>query len=287
VPSVAFATYAALPLLSPDDRFAARELESRGVRVTPAVWSDPDVRWAEFDAVVLRSTWDYHRRPAAFRRWLDELERVGTRLWNPVPIARWNMDKSYLRDLAARGVAVAPTAWVPRGAAVDLAALLDARGWTDVVIKPVVSATAFETIRADRQSLDTATAHAQRLLASSDLIVQRFLPEIASGEWSLVFVNGAFSHAVRKHPAPGDFRVQPEFGGSEAAAVPPAAVLAAARAVLRTVEDRFDVPWLYARVDGVETEREFLILELEMLEPSLFFGHNPAAAAWFAEGLIR
>jgi glutathione synthase/RimK-type ligase-like ATP-grasp enzyme len=285
--SVAFATYAALPRLSLDDQLAAQELESRGVRVTAAVWSDPDVRWAEFDAVVLRSTWDYHRRPVEFCRWLDELERVGAKLWNPIPIARWNMDKRYLRDLAARGVAVAPTVWLPRGTAVDLAALLDERGWSDVVIKPVVSATAFETIRADRGSLDAAHAHAQRLLATSDVMVQQFLPEIASGEWSLVFLSGAFSHAVRKRPRPGDFRVQPEFGGSEAAAAPPAAVLRAGRAVLRAVDDRFDVPWLYARVDGVQTDREFLVLELEMLEPWLFFRHEPGAASRFADGLIR
>ena len=159
---------------------------------------------------------------------------------------------------------------------------MDLHAWDDVVVKPAVSATAYGTHRVRRAEAARIAWEMQQLPAATDFLVQPFLPEIeAAGEWSLVFFRGRFSHSVRKRPAGGDFRVQTEYGGSSVAERAPPAVVEAGAAVLRAVEG----PWLYARVDGIETANGFLLMELEMLEPMLFFGIEPEAAARFATAL--
>ena len=279
---VAFATARAHAGLTHDDRLAAAACAARGIRVTPALWDDPAVRWASFDAVVIRSTWDYHRRADEFTRWLATLEDVGATVWNPVALLRWNADKRYLDHLAGRGVATVPTAWLTIADESSLERAMDEHGWDDVVVKPAISATAHGTHRVRRAD----PAAMQRLLHDDsihgELLVQPFLREIeATGEWSIIFFGGSFSHSVRKRPASGDFRVQVEFGGSSSLEPASRGVIDAAAAVL----DSVDGPWLYARVDGVETDHGFLLMELEMLEPMLFFGSDLRAPARFATAL--
>ena len=158
---------------------------------------------------------------------------------------------------------------------------MDMRGWSEVVVKPVVSATAYGTHRVRRSEADAA-ALSLRSIPAAEFLVQPFLPEIETvGEWSLVFLGGRFSHSVRKRPAGGDFRVQAEYGGSSIAEPAPAPVVDAGAAVLRAVHD----PWLYARVDGIETSAGFRLMELEMLEPTLFFAEDDGAAGRFAAAL--
>ena len=283
---IAFATSDAHASLTPDDLLAVAALRADGVHVEPAVWNEPTVRWADFDAVVVRSTWDYHHRADAFRNWIDRLEGNGARVWNPAPVLRWNMQKRYLRDLDRAGVPVVPTLWLSKGSAVDAAAVMDERHWLDAVIKPVVSATAFRTWRVSRNEAagGDAAARLRELLTTGDVMVQPFIAEIErEGEWSLVFIDGAFSHAVRKRPTAGDFRVQAEFGGTSVAEAPSARVVAAAERVLRAAPR----PWLYARVDGIDTSSGFVLLELEMLEPSLFFAQGEGAAERFARAISR
>ena len=279
---VAFVTSRAHQTLTRDDLLAAAACEARGIRVSAAVWDDPDVDWTSFDAIVIRSTWDYHRRPDEFLAWLRTLEASGVQAWNPVPLLRWNANKRYLEELARRGVPTVPTAWLKLASKSSLASLMDDRGWTDVVVKPVISATAHGTHRVQRTDSDAFHAAIDEAARDGEHLVQPFLPEIqTAGEWSLIFFRGRFSHSVRKRPSAGDFRVQTEFGGSSLTEPAPAAVIAAGAAALDAVE----WPWLYARVDGVETERGFLLMELEMLEPMLFFGRHAEAPARFADAL--
>lgn len=276
---VAFATSAKWPELTSDDRLAASACEARGVRVSPAVWSDPTVQWSAFDAIIIRSTWDYHLRFAEFARWIGLLEREGCSVWNPCPLLRWNADKRYLMDLAARDVPIVPTASLPSYHRETLAGIMDANGWDDVVIKPAISATAHGTRRLQRRAVDSLGDADSAL---GEMLVQPFLGEIGTaGEWSLMFFGGAYSHSVRKRPVAGDFRVQSEFGGSAIAEPAPHHVIAAAERVLGAVAG----PWLYARVDGVETEAGFLLMELEMLEPLLFLELYADAPARFADAI--
>lgn len=279
---VAFATYAAQPALTEDDAIAARALESRGVRVDAVPWDallDPSA----YDAIVLRSCWDYFQRPAEFFAWLDRVERAGVRLLNPPALVRWNVRKTYLAELEARGVAVVPTAWAMPGEAATLAGVLAGRGWGDAVVKPVVSAGGFETWRT---SPADAPAHEARFAALRDrsgAMVQPFMAGIErGGEWSLLYYGGRFSHAVRKRARSGDFRVQPQYGGTAVAdSAPPGVLDDANRAVAA-----LPAPVLYARVDGVEVDGRLLLMELEATEPSLFFAEEPAAAERFASALL-
>jgi hypothetical protein len=279
---IAMVTWHGLLDLANDDRLAAALLRSRGSEVAALAWDDPDADWSRFDAIVLRSCWDYHLRPAEFGAWIDRIEEAGARLWNPPALARWNAHKGYLLDLAAAGCAVVPTALLPRGDPSDLGALLADRGWSRAVLKPAIAASAFGARRIGPD--DAGDDDLAPWRSEHDLLVQPFLDEIAeAGEWSLIFMGGTFSHAVHKRPGHGDFRVQYELGGSMETSVPPGPALAAAHRVLEAVPG----PWLYARVDGVVTAGGFLLMELEMLEPSLFLDREVGAPARLADAIER
>jgi glutathione synthase/RimK-type ligase-like ATP-grasp enzyme len=280
---IAFVTHAGLPGLSMDDRLAAEELRRRGAEVEPAVWDDPGVRWSRYDRVVIRSCWDYHRRVDEFLAWLDRMETEEIPLWNSADVMRGNVDKAYLGEFAAAGVPVVPTAFLDRGAPVDLAGLLGERGWTDAVIKPSVSASAFRTLRVRHDEAAAAQAEVEGMLASSRVLIQPFLCEIQTqGEWSLMFLGGAYSHAVLKRPGAGDFRVQTELGGSATPERPSSALIKQARVVVETIPG----PWLYARVDGVELGGAFALMELELIEPSLFLAADREAPGRFAAAIL-
>lgn len=281
--NIGFATSAAYPLLTNDDRPLIDCLRDAGSTGRPLVWDDPSAPWTECDAVVLRSTWDYHHRPQAFAAWLDHLDRLGVPLWNPTRLVRWNMHKRYLRDLAASGIRIPETVWLDQGDAPPLAEVLGAHGWTTAIVKPAISASATDTFLAARDSAADGARHAD-LLTRADVLVQEVVPEvIADGEWSLVFLGGAYSHATMKRPRAGDFRVQVELGGSAAPADAPVAVIQAAR----RVADGLPGPWLYARVDGVMTARGFVLMEVECIEPHLFLSHAPGAHRRFTDALAR
>lgn len=281
---IAFVTHAGLPELSADDRLAVEELGRRGAEVEAAAWDDPAVRWSAYDRVVIRSCWDYHRRLDEFLAWLDRMEEEKIPLRNPASVVRGNVDKAYLVDLAAAGLPVVPTVRLEHGTIVDFVGLLAERRWSEVVVKPSVSASAFRTLRVGRGEAAAAQGELNQLLAASGVLVQPFLAEIqTAGEWSLIFFNGEYSHAVRKRPGAGDFRVQQELGGSAEPERPAAALIEQARAVVATIRG----PWLYARVDGVEIGGVFTLMELELIEPSLFLGSDPQAPARFAAAILR
>lgn len=283
MPDVALVTYALLPDLNPDDHPLRAALTAAGARTHAVRWDDERADWAGFDVVVLRSCWDYHLRTASFRDWLAERERDGTRLWNPASLVRWNLDKSYLRDLQSAGVPVPDTLWIEPGRAPDLAALVASRPWERAVVKPRVSLSAHETWITDRDGAARDQERFARLVAERGALVQEFVPEVtAAGELSLVHLSGEFSHAVCKRAGRGDFRVQHQYGGS----AEPVAASAAARSGAAQALTALPGPWLYARVDGVERAGRLLVMELEVIEPELFLVWSDAAARRFAEAIL-
>lgn len=274
---IAFVTATRWPDLSPDDRLAAQALAAHGCHVRPTIWTDPAVRWEAFDLVVLRSCWDYHLDPAGFRRWLAQVERAGARLVNPLPTVRWNLDKVYLQELADRGVPVIPTEMPTAGT--SLKDLMDARGWRSVVVKPRVSGAGHRTIRCSRAEAPHCQPALEGLLLGPGALVQPFMEEVTQdGELSFIFVGGQFTHAVRKRAAPGDFRVQSIHGGSVADLSPAAGHIADARAVLEAVPH----PWSYARVDGCVVAGRLILMEVELMEPALYFSSSGVATRRFA-----
>jgi glutathione synthase/RimK-type ligase-like ATP-grasp enzyme len=281
---VAFGTEDKLPSLTPDDQLAIPACRDAGFEVVPAVWSDGRVDWAEFRAIVIRSTWDYHVRPAEFTAWLARLARWPVPVWNPLPVLRWNAHKAYLQELAGRGIPTPATKLVARGTRADLAATIAQAGWPGAVIKPAVSASSYRT---ERVHAGTARPHQRALeamLADGDALIQEFIPEVGiAGEWAMVFLGERFSHAVCRRPKSGEFRVQEELGGSMMPGFPPVRVLALAERVLAMAP----AATLYARVDVVDAARGPLLMELELLEPALYFGYAEGAAERFARALRR
>jgi glutathione synthase/RimK-type ligase-like ATP-grasp enzyme len=275
---IALATCLALPEPDRDAAPLAAALLARGCDARAVAWDDPAADWSTFDACVVRSTWNYHRAPARFLAWCDAVARV-TRLWNPAGVIRANAHKSYLLDLERRGVAVAPTVLLPRGATTLLADVMTQRAWDDVVVKPAVSAGSRDTRRVPAHDVAAGEAHLRALLAAEDVLVQRYLPSVDdSGERACVWIDGAFTHAVRKSPRfagdreriDGPFPLAPdERRLAEAALAPHAGHI------------------LYGRVDVArDAHGAPCVMEIELIEPSLFFAHAPHALDRFAGAIV-
>lgn len=225
---------------------------------------------------MIRSTWDYHHRADDFVRWAEAVGAM-TRLHNPAPVVRWNAHKRYLLDLEARGVSVVPSALLFRGWSGSLEAVVDSRGWHDIVIKPAVSAGSHMTLRS-RGAGAEAEAHLRSVVATRDALVQPYLPEVeASGERAVVCIGGAVTHAVRKSPR----FLHDDESVSGALQVSPAET-ALARAALDAAGFG---PLLYARVDMVRDGDSMRLMELELIEPSLFLRQHPPALEALVTGI--
>lgn len=288
--TVVFATCSHQPFITADDQLLAGALGALGYRVEPEPWTDidPNTHLAA-DPVVLRSTWDYHRLPTMFAAWLAAMADSGRVLLNPADVVRGNIDKIYLQGLAAAGIAIPKTRWLDTPDAASLAAILREEQWRQAVIKPRIGATAHGTflIAADALLATRSSGHAASVsegwpsddeLApgrASGALVQEFIPEIHDrGEVSMVYACGQFSHAVVKRGKAGDFRVQKDFGGVAEPMAPSAALLAFGQSVMAHVPESC----AYARVDVVESARGPVLMELELIEPELYFGIAPGAA---------
>lgn len=264
---IALATSAALPGLSSDDRLLLLALLRAGVDAEPVVWEDPYYEWGDVRACMVRSAWDYAFRRDAFVRWARS---VGNRtpLWNSAAVVEWNTHKRYLLDLAAAAVPVVPTRVLTSGTPVDLAALLDETGWDRAVLKAAVAQTGRYLMAVDRDAVSAGQRHLDRLLPHEDMLLQPYLESITTnGEVSLVFLEGELSHAAVKRAPSGDFRVHDDFGGTLDLHTPSDAEVAVGRAALAAVEE----PLLHARVDLVNGDDGPLVMELELVEPDLYF----------------
>lgn len=277
---IALVTCRRLPGLDPDDHPLVEELAARGHAATPAIWDDAAIEWASFDVALLRSPWDYHHRRDEFLRWAASASEA-TRLLNPLDLLRWNSHKSYLVDLARRGADVIPTEILPARSAVDLRARMSHRGWARAVVKPAVSADAFGTVLVDEKTMSAGQAHTESMLAERDMMIQPYFASVEEpGERCLVHIDGGFSHAVRKrshflggrHVGPEGLSV--EADDDERAAAARVLDIAGARSAL------------YARVDLARDDHgRPCLMELELVEPTLFFTCAPRAAARMADAV--
>ena len=279
-PVVALATGAAWPDLDEDGALLIAALAERGVDARPVVWDDARHDWAGDDLVVLRNTWDYIVRLREFTRWADAVPR----LMNPAAVVRWNTDKRYLRDLAAAGVPVVATTWLAPGEMFRAPA-------GEYVVKPTVSAGARDTARYGPAETGAATAQVAALHAAGrDVMVQPYLHAVdTAGETSLLLFDGAFSHAARKAAI-----LAPRAGVrqdlvSRSYVTPTTATaeqLACAEKVLAAVPGGASL--LYARVDLVPgDDGRPVLLELEVIEPSLFLTLAGGATERFAAAIAR
>lgn len=278
---VAIATCTQPPEPDPDEELLLAALRGAGLDACVLAWDDEralDAFRAQ-DLVVLRSTWNYYEQVDAFVAWVAKVGGTATIL-NPPWIVAWNARKTYLVELEKRGVDIVPTEFVLRGESRDLAAVLAARGWDEVVIKPVVSAGSFRTERFSRASVGSAQTFLDGLLETRDAMVQRWMPSVETyGERSLVWIDAVITHAIRKTP---------RFAGGVEQVSGEVPVADDERAFAERALSPFATELLYARVDMVrDAEGVLRIMELELIEPSLFLKQSPAALARFVAAIDR
>jgi glutathione synthase/RimK-type ligase-like ATP-grasp enzyme len=276
---IVLATCARWPVLSASDECLAQALRARGRTVEVAPWNGPFDPFEAAAAVIIRATWDYHAAPDRYRAWLARLDAART--FNPPELVYWNLEKTYLLDLAARGAVLPPSALV----AAEVGAVAEAvraLGLREAVIKPTVGASGFGVERL-RPGEESAALDRLRLAKpSTQLLVQAFVPEIAAGELAGVFFEAAFSHGLRRVPAPHDFRVNAQYGGRLEPAGLTEETIQQMTGVLALLPRR---P-LYARIDGVLREGRFLLMEVEVNEPGLGLHLAPGAGDRLTDALL-
>jgi len=281
---ISFATSRSYAGLTEDERLVARELKSLGVVVSPLIWDEPNPDGPVPDAMILRSCWDYHYKTETFVDWLKRFQSGNVPLWNPPEVALWNLNKDYLTELSALDIGIPKTLWLEAGSSVGLKPLLETHGLDEVVIKPAISMSGMDTWRSSLRNAEQDQGALNDLLHNRKVMVQEFIPEILSeGEISLIFIGGSFSHAVRKRPASGEFRIHEEYGGRREVFEVSAQQLAMADRVLSRWKD----PLLYARVDFIPSLRGPLLIEVELIDPFLFLTYSPQAVNRFARAITE
>ena len=267
------------------DSLTYQPLAALGWKVDEISWRSNSVCWSDFDVVVIRSPWDYFDFPNEFISVLEQIDASDTKLANPLSVVRWNLDKRYLRDLAQRGIIVVPTLWRESLESEDFAKLFAELKTEEIVVKPTIGAGASDTFRISSDEPESRLVEVRDTFKQRPAMVQPFLQSIVErGEYSLFYFGGEFSHCISKVPAAGDFRVQEEHGGIITPCEADGAMLRAAQTILESIGEEL----LYARVDFVLLPSdELAVIEVELIEPSLYFGYDVQAASRFAAALDR
>lgn len=261
------------------DELTLPHFAASGVEVDTVPWRKT-INWNQYDAVIVRSTWDYQQAPEDFLTCLAQIEASSAVLINPYSLMAWNIKKTYLKDLDNQGVAIVPTLWATGIDKSQIDAAFEAFSTDTIIVKPVLSANADDTFRLNRLAFTEQLDALTTLFHQRELMIQPFLAAIVEeGEYSLFYFDNQYSHAIVKRPKAGDFRVQEEHGGELAVYQPQPDVLAMANRAL----DAMPSASLYARVDVVRTDGGWAIMELELIEPSLYFNLDEDAPKRFVD----
>jgi glutathione synthase/RimK-type ligase-like ATP-grasp enzyme len=266
------------------DDLLIEPLNNAGWHIEKVSWKKKNVNWAEFDVVIVRSTWDYQDDPETFFEVLQIISKQ-TRLENNLELIQWNINKKYLQDLADQDIAIVPTIWQDGFNNINPEKYFNQLNTERVIFKPLISANADNTFRIDNLSVKSKIDILKNTFENRPFMVQPFMDKIvAEGEYSLFYFGGEYSHSIIKKPQEGDFRVQEEHGGTLELITPGPAILKTAQKVIEVIKPE---P-LYARVDLVRMENDrFALMELELIEPSLYFNMDPVSPERFVKAFIK
>ncbi len=262
------------------DELLVEPLAQLGWETQEISWRNRSVDWNNFDAVIIRSPWDYQDDPEAFMDVLQDIEASSAVLENSLEIVQWNIDKTYLRDLQQQGIEIVSSLWRDHFDTELFPDFFDELESEEIVIKPTISAGADNTFWIHRDEWKKYVENLSSTFANRPFLVQPFMNNITSeGEFSVFFFGDTYSHTILKTPKKDDFRVQEEHGGILRKVKPAKHLLATAREVLKMIDP---LP-LYTRADYVRTaENSFALMELELIEPSLYFNMDPESPERFA-----
>jgi len=263
------------------DELLYEPLAQRGWKAQEVSWRNSSIDWNNFDAVIIRSPWDYQDDPEAFLDVLKDIESSNATLENSLETVRWNIDKTYLRDLQQQGIEIVPSLWCSKFWADELPDFFTKLESDEIVIKPTISAGADDTFWIQRSEQNQYTQELSSIFSNRPFLVQPFMHNItAEGEFSVFFFGDTYSHTILKTPKTNDFRVQEEHGGKLQKVEPEEHLLSTAREVLKLIDP---LP-LYTRADYVRTSDDtFALMELELIEPSLYFNMDPDSPERFAK----
>ncbi|HEX9253264.1 MAG TPA: hypothetical protein VF870_13545 [Ignavibacteriaceae bacterium] len=256
------------------DKLLIEPLKSIGWSAEEISWRSESVNWNDYDAVIVRSTWDYQNNSEKFIKVLEKINNV-SHLENNLELMKWNMNKNYLFDLEQKGVKIVDTIWEKSFNSILAHQYFDKLNSEEIIIKPNISANADNTFRLSKENFNEHIPELEKIFASREFMVQPFLKNIiGEGEYSLFYFGGKFSHSVLKKPKEKDFRVQEEHGGDIQPFAVSSEIIAIAESIIKKL---FTIP-LYGRVDLVRTnKKEFALIELELIEPSLYLNKDEQA----------
>jgi glutathione synthase/RimK-type ligase-like ATP-grasp enzyme len=262
-----------------EDNLVLKGFNEHGIEAVSIVWNQPDVDWNEFDAALIRSTWDYIDEKAGFLDVLSQIEASSCKLFNSLGAVRWNIDKNYLFDLKERGAAIVPTHLVSDLDPVPLQKMFDEGEWETAILKPTLGGGGANSYRVSSNELENTLKKLAHQTKHTYLL-QPFIDSILTeGEWSFIYFNRQLSHILLKRPAPNDYRVQGIYGGTVEITEPAPRDLLQAE----TIMERLPFDTLYARLDLVRVNNNLAIMEVELIEPILSFNLFPEGV----ENLVR
>jgi glutathione synthase/RimK-type ligase-like ATP-grasp enzyme len=285
ITKIAFLTMDSLQGFVSYDGLVRDILIQRKIGVDEISWRNPDAHWEQYDLVVIRSPWDYQSNCDAFLQALEKIEQSTTRLENCLNIVRWNIRKSYLMELQQAGISIIPTAWLQSPSVSDIRLLFEQLQADNIVIKPLVGANADNAFWLRTDSSPEILQQVATIFQDGTALAQPFIDSVIHfGEISLIFFAGEYSHSVLKNPRSGDFRVQEEHGGVIRPYEPEPRIIEFARRSLQAVPE----PTLYARVDVVLLpDHSPAMMELEIIEPSLYLSYDSESPARFADAIEK
>ena len=275
------------------DDLLNKPLAENGWQTTLVSWRSAKVNWQLFDAIIIRSPWDYQDNAPAFLSVLKEINQANVPLENSLATVAWNIDKIYLADLSKQGVNIVPTLWQDVFFGKKLADYFEYFDTDQIIIKPRISANADNTFWLKKETCLNDYGQLERALHNKNLMVQPFVESvITEGEFSVFYFDGQYSHAILKTPKDNDFRVQEEHGGHIQAICPEDELLAQAQTTLTTIKNAIGEMPLYARLDFVRVDKntkdqEFALMEAELIEPSLYFNMDSDSPKRFADAFAN
>jgi hypothetical protein len=265
-----------------EDKLLSSILKELGVSHEIVAWSDKEVEWNKFSLLLIKSTWDYFDYYPQFLNWIQRIKTLGIPVLNDLETILWNSSKNYLLEIEEKGFSVISGLILKKGSKIDADQIRQKIPSAIWVVKPLVSGGAKNTLKIKASDWESYVDQVEIMVQEEDFLVQPFIPEVQSvGEYSLIFFNQNFSHAVLKTPAKDDFRVQHYFGGTIKTIVPSPNLLQSCQNLV----NEFAPKSLYARVDGVEIDGVFHLMELELIEPYLFLGLADQAIPNYKEAL--
>lgn len=280
---IALLTCEKLPNLNPQDQQLIPALAKHNITATATIWNDSTIDWTQFNYLIFRNTWDYYEKEIQFNTWLNRIQLLGIKTLNTIETILKNKHKFYLKEFNKHNITILPTIFIKKTTTLNLSEIIPGH-WKKAVIKPAFSAGSYQTQLFDINQIKEINQQYLPIAKEKELLLQQYMPQIVSeGETSFIFFNKKFSHCVNKKPAKGDFRIQVQFGGKYKLMHPNQDLINQAQKIVDTFSEKL----LYARIDAIIINKQLHLMEVECIEPDLYFNLSENSQTNFVNALLE